>query len=995
MTEHEETISLPEPPGVQPFLDSLNLEGRPRFATNLRAALHESGAPETALVRLQRYLEVSRTPHTELDLMDATLRYARMLVTILGQSHYLTDILCRNPEYMSWLWEEAELERARSRHEMVRELLRTLENFDAFDARCQALRRFKRREILRIATRDVFVHVPLASLTEDLSNLADATLEAAYQSARHDLEPRYGKPFCADGITECGFSALGMGKLGGRELNFSSDIDLIFIYAADGSTGGGSSGSISVAEYFHKLGERIIKALAEVTSEGSVFRVDMRLRPHGRMGPLAVDIDNAVRYYEIEGQAWERQALIKMRPCAGDLDLGDRFIELTRPFVFPRFFDDETLEDIRNVKRQMEAQVAGRGETDTEVKLGRGGIRDVEFTVQVLQLLNGGRIPELRTGTTLEAIKALGMHGILKPLDATALASNYTFMRHVEHRLQIEGSQQRHALPRDPAELDSLAQRLGYASGSSFMADYQDRAEATRKILDQFLATEGAGNLWVSDVLNPHSDGQAGLEGLRSLGFKEPERAREELLVLSTGTRERPNSLRVRQQFAAVAPILLKALARTASPDATLLRLGQILANLRAPATIYDMLKWTPNLSGYLGTLVENSEFLAGLLIRDPGLFDTFGRPGALERPSSREDLQAQLDALSNAYDRDAAPYRLHAGETLRIGTRDLIQGADVVTIGEELTLLAEVCLEYAVDAARKRVAERYGESTGEFAVLGLGKMGGREIGYGSDLDLVFVYDNGAAIESGMSPIEYYTAVASHIIKALKEPTRYGILYDIDARLRPDGKKGSLVVSDIRLEEYYTGEAQAWERLALVKARAAAGDAAFGASVERRVRDIAFALPLTQENLANIEEVRQKIVASSNTRNLKKDEGGIAELEFAIRLLQLRHGAHHPDLRRGDVLGSLAVLEDVGLLSPSDSGTLRETYLLFRRIENRLRIMHGRATSTLPEDSDALADLGRRLGLGEDLAKEVAQRKEAVHSVYLRVLGTLGPNVDI
>ncbi|MCC6696794.1 MAG: bifunctional [glutamate--ammonia ligase]-adenylyl-L-tyrosine phosphorylase/[glutamate--ammonia-ligase] adenylyltransferase [Candidatus Hydrogenedentes bacterium] len=995
MTEHKQTISLPEPAGLQPFLDSLNLEGRPRLATHLRAALQECGAPETALVRLQRYLEVSRTPHAELDLMDATLRYTRMLLTILGQSHYLTDILCRNPEYMSWLWEEAELENARSRDELVRELLRMLANFDAFDARCQALRRFKRREILRIATRDIFIHVPLASLTEDLSNLAEATLEAAYQSAHRDLEPRFGNPMCASGTAECGFCALGMGKLGGRELNFSSDIDLIFIYAADGATSGGSSGSISVAEYFHKLGERIIKALAEVTSEGSVFRVDMRLRPHGRMGPLAVDIDTALRYYEIEGQAWERQALIKMRPCAGDLALGDRFIELTRPFVFPRFFDDETLEDIRNVKRQMEAQVAGRGETDTEVKLGRGGIRDVEFTVQVLQLLNGGRYPELRSGTTLEAIKALGMFGVLKPLDATALASNYTFMRHVEHRLQIEGSQQRHALPKDPAELDALAKRLGYASDTSFLADYQDRAEATRKILDQFLATEGAGNLWVSDALNPHSDGHAGLEGLRSLGFKEPVRAREELLVLYAGTRERPHSLRVRQQFAAVAPILLKALARSANPDATLLRLGQILANLRAPATIYDMLKWAPNLSGYLTTLVENSEFLAGLLIRDPGLFDTFGRPGALERPSSREDLQAQLDALSNAYDRDAAPYRLHAGETLRIGMRDLIQGADVVTIGEELTLLAEVCLEYTVDAARKRVVERYGESSGAFAVLGLGKMGGREIGYGSDLDLVFVYDSGATIESGMSPIEYFTAVASHIIKALKEPTRYGILYDIDARLRPDGKKGSLVVSDARLEEYYSGEAQAWERLALVKARAVAGDPDFGDKVERRARDIAFALPLTQDNLANIEDVRQKIVASSNARNLKKDEGGIAELEFAIRLLQLRHAAAHPELKRGDVLGSLTLLENGGILAPADAATLRDTYLLFRRIENRLRIMHGRATSSLPVEPEAIAGLGRRLSLGDSLAEEVARRKAGVHTVYNRVLGTLMPGRDI
>ncbi|GMV94199.1 MAG: glutamate-ammonia-ligase adenylyltransferase [Candidatus Hydrogenedentota bacterium] len=992
MKSEFEHFTFDDPDRAAAFLDRIIRDDHPRLTMHLAAALDECGDPATALIRLERYLDVTLTPRAEVDLMDATLRYARLLLTILAQSHYLTDIICRNPEYMSWLWEEADLEHARPREDMIRELLRVQENFATFEARCQALRRFKRREILRIASRDIFAHVSLTTLTQDLSNLADATLEAAYQSARRDLEPRFGRPLCPDGETESGFVVLGMGKLGGCELNFSSDIDLVFLYAREGNTSGGSSGTASNSEYFHKLGERIIKALSEVTTEGSVFRVDMRLRPHGRMGPLAVDIDSAVYYYESEGQAWERQALIKTRPCAGDLELGHQFIESTRPFVFPRYFDDETLEDIRNVKYQMEAQVAGRGETDTEVKLGRGGIRDVEFTVQLLQLLNGGRIEELRTGTTLHAIKILGQHNLLKPLDATTLASNYTFMRQVEHRLQIEGSQQRHALPKDPEQLDAFAALLGYDSGAAFMTDYQDRASATRKILDQFLATEGSGNLWVADLLNPHSTGEAGLEGLRPLGFSDVLRAREELMTLAMGTRERPHSLRVRQQFAEVAPILLQALSKSADPDATLLRMGQILSNLRAPGAIYDILKWSPHLCEYLVKLVENSEFLSGLLIRDPGLFDTFGRPGALAHPSSREDLEEQLAALSGAYESEAAPYRLHAGETLRIGMRDLILDAGIITIGEELTLLAEVCLAFALENAKKKVVERYGETTGAFAVLGLGKMGGREIGYGSDLDLVFVYESGATIDTGMSPVEYFTAIASHVMRTLKEPTRYGQLYEIDARLRPDGKKGSLVVSDARLVEYYTTEAQPWERLALVKARAVAGDHEFGSVMGRRARELAFTLELTTENIANIEDIRQKIVAASNARNLKKDEGGIAELEFAVRLLQLQHAAKHPDLKRGDVLGALSLLQKLEVLSQDTSRMLHDTYLWFRRIENRLRIMHGRATSTLPEDPEAITRLARRLGIEGDLTELVRERKQQVHEFYVRVLEEVRPD---
>ncbi|MBX7255542.1 MAG: bifunctional [glutamate--ammonia ligase]-adenylyl-L-tyrosine phosphorylase/[glutamate--ammonia-ligase] adenylyltransferase [Candidatus Hydrogenedentes bacterium] len=980
------SITFTQPEQSAQTLESLLSEERPGLAEHLAHALAENPEPSLALTRLERFLEASITPGAILDLMGAALHFCRLLITVLGQSHFLTDIVCRNPEYLLWVWEEGNLHETPPREMTVEDMRRQVMAFDTFEARAQSMRRFKRREILRIASRDIFAHVPLAALTEDLSNLADAALEVAMAGAYADLTPRYGRPRIHDTDAESTFVILGMGKLGGRELNFSSDIDLVFLYAADGETSGGESGSISNAEFFHKFGERVIKSVSEVTAEGSIFRIDMRLRPHGRMGPLASDIDSAIHYYETEGHAWERQALIKTRPVAGDLKLGDAFIERTRPFVFPRYFDDETLEDIRSIKQQMEQQVRSRGQTDTEVKLGRGGIRDVEFTVQILQLLNGGRFPELRTRNTLTAIRALEQYALLKPFDATALISNYTFMRQVEHRLQIEGSQQVHALPNDANELDAFARKLGYASGVSFKADYLDRASETRAILDQFLATEGSGNRWVTDLLNPHSDGEAGMAGLARLGFKDTSRAREELIALSSGSKQRPNSLHVRQQFAAVAPGLLKALSQAIDPDATLMRLGQILANLGAPGSIYDILKYSPEVTTYLVTLVENSQFLAEMITRDPGLFDVFGRPGALNRPSTREGLEAQLAAFQKAIDADAAPYRLLAGETLRIGTRDIILHADVVALGQELTLLADVILEYAVRVARTKTEERYGGVTGGFAVFGLGKMGGCEIGYGSDLDLVFVYDGNAKTDSGMSLIEYFSAVASTIIRILKEPTRYGMLYDVDARLRPDGKKGVLVVSDTRLEEYYRTEAQPWELLALTKVRAVAGDAEFGEAVAQRVRDVAFGLELTPETLEHIEEIRAKLVASNTSLNVKKGEGGIAELEFAVRLLQIRNAAKHPELKRGDVLGAIEGLQAIGALSAGDAEMLREAYLLFRRIENRLRINLGRSVSTLPEDPGAQADLARRLGLADNLAELLDTHKARVHAVYARAV---------
>ncbi|MBM3289258.1 MAG: hypothetical protein FJY92_03825, partial [Candidatus Hydrogenedentes bacterium] len=559
----------------------------------------------------------------------------------------------------------------------------------------------------------------------------------------------------------------------------------------------------------------------------------------------------------------------------------------------------------------------------------------------------------------------------------------------VEHRLQIEGSQQRHCLPTKPDELDAFARRLGYANGASFMNDYSDRADQTRRVLDQFLASEGSGNLWVTELLDPHSAGESGTARLRTLGFADAEAARAELLALYTGPRERPHSLHVRQQFLKVAPELLQALARAAGPDATLLRLGQILSNVRAPGVIYETLTLAPALCGHLVALVENSEFLADLLIRDPGLFETFGTSGALDRASTREDLDEQLRGLLRAFDTDAAPYRLHMGETLRIGMRDIIAGADVTDISRELTQLAEVCLAYAVGKARAKVVEKYGDASARFAVLALGKFAGRELGYGSDLDLVFVYEAGAPIECGMSPIEYFTAFASNIIKTLKEPTKYGLLYDVDARLRPDGNKGNLVVSDARLREYYLSEAQAWERLALIKVRAVGGDAAFGAKVEHDAASFAYTLPLTDENLDTIEDIRAKLAAASSPLSLKKSEGGMAELEFAVRLLQIANAAAHPGVAQGDALAALDALVGAGAVRTEDAALLRDTYLLFRRIENRLRVRDGRSTSVLPADAEDRQDLARRLGIDGDLLSLVESRKERVHRFYAAVLETL------
>jgi glutamate-ammonia-ligase adenylyltransferase len=981
-----EDIPFADPAKGRVLLEGFLTDAPSALQQTLLPMLRECSNPEKGLLGMQRFLESSLNARAQLELLAGSPRYLLTLLTACSQSQLLTDIICRNPEYMAWLWDEAPLDRARTREEMLTELPSiTAENLDEAD---RALRRFWRREMLRIGVRDLVEFADIASLTRDLSYLADACIEAAIQCAALRLQARYGMPHAIDSNRQVRFVVLGMGKLGGLELNFSSDIDLLFLYSEEGATQGGRQ-SVSTPEYYQKFGEQVIALLTESTVEGQLFRVDMRLRPFGSRAPLCVTLEQALEYYNSYGRAWERQALIKARPCAGDLALGEHFLDRMRPFIFPRFFDDETLEDIRQTKRQMEERTAREGKSETEVKLGQGGIRDIEFTVQMLQMLNGGRLEELRTRNTLEAIKALAQFDYLSPFEATALTSNYSFLRRLEHRLQIEGGQQVHVLPKGEAAMNELARRLGYESGAALFSAFRDRANDNRNLLNRFLAAKGSGRLWVNDLLNPESDGHAGQDQLAALGFRNPAQARADLMHLSMGDADRPHSLHIRQAFTELAPALIDALAALPDPGKALSRLDRLLSRLGAPAAVYENIKLNHALARDLVTLVANSEYLSEILIRDPSLFDLLADPASLETPSTREELPRELRHLQAAHDREAALYRLRDGEILRVGMRELTRGSTTAQVGDQLTLLAEVVLGSALQEALDKVANRFGPAEVDFAILGLGKLGGWEMGYGSDLDLLFVYDGEGRIPSGVGAQQYFIAVAAATMSRLKEPTRYGILYDIDPRLRPHGSKGTLAVSLQGLTDYFRNEAQAWERLALMKVRAVAGTREFGEDAEYAMKDIAFSLPLDRGNLERIEELRRRHADLASNLDLKSDEGGISEVELVTRLWQLQHAARYPELMRGDVFGALDILLAHNLVDQPTCTILRVSYRELRRVLNRIRMMNGNDETEMSKDESARADLAARLGIQEDLLGYTSRMKQEVHGVYAQVYGKL------
>ncbi|MCK5863001.1 MAG: bifunctional [glutamate--ammonia ligase]-adenylyl-L-tyrosine phosphorylase/[glutamate--ammonia-ligase] adenylyltransferase [Candidatus Hydrogenedentes bacterium] len=982
-----EHIEFEDREAAQSCLDTIVGMGSDILVAPLLESLAESADPLKAIVGMTRFLERSFSIATETDMMVSSPRYLHMLTTLFSQGTLLSDILCRNPEYGAWLWTDALLDRARTRDEIVAEITRAFKSRSTFEERCVWMRRHARIEQLRIATREVFAHEPFNSIVADISALADAMLEAGYMAARDQLASRTGIPIADYNEEEVTFCILAMGKLGGGELNFSSDIDLLFLYSADGHTPKNAGQAMSTEEYFRKFGELFIKALSEQTAAGRVFRVDMRLRPFGKSGPIASSLENAVEYYSTYGRAWERQAMIKARPCAGDISLGNLFLEQVRPFVYPRYFDDATLEDIRGIKQQTEAIVAKKDHTEREVKLGRGGIRDIEFTVQMLQLLQGGRWPEIRTTNTLAAIRVLGEKQRISPFEAETLERNYIFLRHIEHRLQIEGGLQTHILPENKQELMLVARRLGYQDSNAFMNVYRERTAETRAILEQFLAVKGDGNLWVMELLDPGASCVTGMERLQNSGFLDPERARQELLCLANGPEDTPYTRDTAQQFAAVTPFLIEAMSKTPEPDTVLIRFGQILSQLPTPATLYNLLKYNTKVTHYLTTIISNSDYLPALLVRDISLLDLIGSPGYLEEASSIESLTAEFDILEHAADAAPALYRLRDGEMLKVALRELIMGISVAEVGDELTHLAEFIVEATLQRAHQTVSSRYGCSDIPFAAVALGKFGGNEIGYGSDLDLLFVYDETDENSQNMqvSPTEYFAAIASNVLKTLKEPSRYGILYDVDTRLRPDGSKGALAIPTQRFRQYYLEEAHFWERFALMKVRAVAGDPLFCSTIEGIAQDIAFGLVPDGDALDALESLRKKLAAGVPPHDLKRREGGIAEIEFATRLLQLQYVKQCPELKRGGVFAALDILSNHHFISTEDHDILHGGYTFYRKLLNRARMMRGSSSSKLPDAPETRRRLALCLDMNEDIMSEVEPWAAKIHALYCRI----------
>lgn len=953
------------------------------------------------------------------------------LVNICGSSPFLTNIICRGPSYVQRLFIMREIMLKRSENEMLAALREVVPPECTYQDLFPILRRFKYTEVLRIAARDLNGLAPLEEVTAELSSLASATLQIAYETAKRELAAEHGLPMMEtpEGFAEADLTILGMGKLGGRELNFSSDIDLIYFYSSSkGETAGVPDprgtlkGKVSLHVFFVKLAEMVNRAISQVTSDGFVFRVDMGLRPDGKAGDLASSLRSAEIYYESWGQAWERAAMMKARPVAGNIALGEELLQGIEPFIFRRYLDYNLVEDMMSMKLKIDASLQRLQEGEVNIKLGRGGIREIEFFIQTLQLVYAGKNPKLRERNSLAALAILRDSRIIQESDCSQLTEAYVFLRTVEHRIQVVQERQTHSLPRKEEEMLALARRCGFlrSDGSS---RFQETLERHRSAVSAiygglFLSRDARIKEEVSPEIHVFFDENADADLIKDLlaerGFENPDIAYQNLLMLRDGPPRLNLTERGRRTLEKIAPLFLQEVFSSPDPDLALTNLERFLLALRTRASIYALLAENRDILKLITSLFGMSEFLSKIFIGHPELLDSMISRGYAFLTKERATMEKELDALL-ALSEDfegklEAMRRYRHEEFLRIGINDIHGKMGQIDVARQLTDLADVCLSAAYRMATAELA-RFGRPTysredgtvGEaaLAVVAMGKMGGYELNYHSDLDIIYIFDHQGMTdgEKSITNREYFAKLGQKIILVLTTLTREGYVYKIDTRLRPSGNAGPLVTTIESFVSYHDTEAQIWERQALTKARVIFGTPELKEEIEQVIERTAYRCEADQVVRSEIHRLRMRMEnelakETAGSYNIKTGRGGMVDVEFVVQFLQLKYGTEYRAIRNANTLAALDAMQALEIIPELDFRPLAEGYRFLRRLENRLRLIHDYSMNDLGGPRKYLNKLARRLGYdpqlrnpGEILMADYERVTEEVRKVYDRILG--------
>jgi glutamate-ammonia-ligase adenylyltransferase len=815
------------------------------------------------------------------------------------------------------------------------------------------LRLARRRVALTAAVAEFVGAWDLERQTQALSRFADAAIDEAVQhllrGAISDGTIAAAEP--AEVERHSGLIVLGMGKLGGGELNYSSDIDLILLYDPARAP---SLNRDTEQNFFNRLGRELVRILDERTGDGYVFRTDLRLRPDPRSTPLVMSVPAALGYYEGVGQNWERAALIKARPVAGDLIAAERFLGELQPYIWRKHLDFAAIADIHSIKRQIQAYRGG-GRIAVEghdIKTGRGGIREVEFFAQTQQLIWGGRRRELRVAQTCEALRRLAGAGQIDQPAADALIDDYRFLRQVEHRLQMVDDAQTHRLPSNADGVTKLATFLGYPSAQAFSADMVRHLSSVERhyaeLFEEAPSLAGPGNL----VFTGADDDPGTLATLAQLGFTEPSVVASMVRDWHHGRMRAIRSQRAREILTELVPELLRIFGSTAQSDLALRRFDQFLSRLPAGVQLFSLFHANLGLLQLVADIMAEAPLLAENLARRPALLDAVLTAEFFKPLPDRAGLATDLrDFTAGARDfQDTLDLlRRWANERrFQIGVQLLRRDIEPLLAGAALADIAETALAALLPAVAEDFARVHGiVPGGEFAIIGMGRLGSREMNLASDLDLILIYDVSRADENsgGQRPlpaVAYYTRLAQRLIGALTAPTAEGRLYDVDMRLRPSGASGPIACSLEAFAVYQRESAWTWEHMALTRARPVVGEAALRDRIQVAI-DAALALPREPRRLVvDVAEMRQRIAnehPKPSLWDLRNRRGGLLDLEFTLQYLMLREAARRPRVLRRDTASAIDALAGAGILPPNGAQQLAEALLLFRSVQLLLALL--------------------------------------------------------
>lgn len=814
------------------------------------------------------------------------------------------------------------------------------------------LRQLRTWVLCHLAVRDLCGHAELAEVTATMSTLAEIALQTAHEIHLETLVSRHGQPLSVSGWPQ-ELIIVGMGKLGGRELNVSSDIDLIFIYPEDGDTGG--TRVISNFEFFERLGKRIIRSLADITEHGQVFRVDMRLRPNGDSGPLVCSFDALENYFITQGREWERYAWIKARALNGE-----RYAELekiARPFVFRKYLDYGAFNAMRGLHAQIRRQVI-RHDRANNVKVGPGGIREIEFIAQVFQLIRGGREHELQIRATLQVLGHLAQHDILPEKTVQELTEAYVFLRRLEHRLQYLDDAQTHDLPDNPADRRLIAQASGFSDTAALLAELDRHRDIVSRHFDATFSdpternrNEDLNEVWASAGEDEQSD-----PVLEQLGYSDPQSVSKKLAALHDSSRYQQLPVQIRSRIDALVPRIVDIASDTPNPEECLTRCLRLLETISRRGAYLALLQQYPQALKRVADLVGASSWAAEYLTRHPILLDELLDDQLLDEesdwPAFATQLKQALDAIEPdmEYQMDMMREHHHA-QVFRLLIRDIAGRLTVERLADHLSALADLILELTLPLVWRKLRKRHRDHPA-FAVIAYGKLGGKELGYASDLDIVFLFNDDAP-----EALEVYSRFAQRINNWLSTRTAAGILFETDLRLRPNGDAGLLATSIEAFRSYQLESAWPWEHQALTRARFAAGDRATGEAFEK-LRSEILQQPRDLDRLrADVLEMRHKMrkahAGKSENFELKHDSGGLVDVEFIIQYLVLGYSHRHTELTQN--LGNIALLKMAGGLGliPADlAEQCSDSYRLFRRLQHRQRL-NGEASRVRPDEVDA------------------------------------------